>query len=220
MTSIVMANAGIFCSCKGIPCLDDDIIAIPTTTEEARFLRSILPGKACVNHSRTFYPEYYIILSGTLDPKYSTFPSTINNKTPIRLSLDLQRRLKSMVYDQPNEYSGIITSEGIITNLLEGQPNGAPMQKDVEGCITFHTHPIMSYAKYGTNIGWPSPADIHSNEKHLVSSAEGIYLVLKSTCTPPQKKGTNFEVEEVLDILKRCSWLLLPWDRVWYVFGV
>ena len=124
-----------------------------------------------------------------------------------------------MVNNYNDEISGIINYKGI-ENLTLGNKDESLQPVLYTKGITFHTHPVFFYKKFNTNVGWPSKLDVETEKnKHLIMSKEGIYLLSKPTCNPPSKKNLYIKnSSEIKNILNKCSWILLPWNKEIYIF--
>lgn len=213
---LVYADANLFSTLNNtdIPCSNNDIIGFVVPHHKATIMR-MLTAKQCKEHARKFRFNKYIVFNNLKQPRYSNFDNEYNGLSTIKIDSHMKRKLL-MFLKLNYEVSGTICKTGTIINLKIGDVDRCPYQPPISGCISFHSHPKISYSNYSTTAGWPSNVDMeNATENHIIVSMEGLYLMGKktSTCNPPKKKNltVDFDTPAIEKMFKRCSWILLPW---------
>jgi hypothetical protein len=232
-----------------VPQNDNDIIGFWLPQKMCEEMRALEPGNEALSFAKTrlspILKNYlsglttttpqnpakidFIIFDHKHNPKYST-PLVSGRERlflpesgfkPVHLTRSITRDFYDMVHNSTDEFSGIVRSNGTLKIQKGHKDESAPQNRDIDS-LTFHTHPASLYHEFNTNVGWPSRSDseIHkNNERHIVPSREGMYLMRKkTTCSPPGKRGRYADVDQLERVVNGCSWLLLPWNGDWIVY--
>ncbi len=216
--SIVYTDADLFekITKTGIPHVQGDVLGLVLRPNIVSLMKGLSPGFEAVKFTLENLPmltKSFIVCSQQA-PKYGN----VCVGTSIKLDLDIQRKLQSFVHNHLEEVSGVISNDGITVTFGDGDE--APKQPQQLNGISFHTHPKHLYLKHRTNVGWPSKRDtLLERHRHLICSVEGIYLISQqSSCSPPTKRGREFTFDQLDGVVRRCSWILLPWGKNWWIY--
>jgi hypothetical protein len=105
-----------------------------------------------------------------------------------------------------------------ITNVKKDLERGKDDEIDViDHRFSFHTHPTAAYAKFSTELGWPSQDDFisfadsffyYGNIFHCIATVEGIYIlsiaenVMESLIKSFEKRGEKFLEKQLIPFVE------------------